>query len=407
MARVNRSVAARNGFLAVAFPLLLVAVARVPAFGAPPDLPDSQPGQALVNRAEEIFRVHPEKAKAEAVPLLQRVLDDYPGTRQASLALAYLSYGHHAIGDPESAAKYQQQLETAFPASRALGELYLLRGEAWYMSGEKERGRQNYAAAVEILSQHVSHQDGRLMRWFAADKLAALYDQESNPQQAVSILKEAAQALRGTPQEVAAWREILRITEAHQGEIPALTPTLTQVRDDDLSGLTTDARAAAMLALASNDAESARYEAALTLLLRIAERYSGSAHMPGVLISRADLVTRLDPEHPDASITLWREAIERYPRDERVSEAHFALARQAIAEGATAQATAHLQAIRDNIAFVPAARGLACVKLGDAYRALGDDAQARRCYQDARTLGAGTDPAWQAVRKLEEMGDVR
>jgi tetratricopeptide (TPR) repeat protein len=356
MARVKRS--ARSRFLAVVFPPLFVIVARLPALGAPVGLPESKSGQALVNRAEEIFRVHPEKAKAEAVPLLQRVLGDYPGTRQTSLALAYLSYGHHAIGDLESAAKYQQQLEAAFPASRALGELYLLRGEAWYMGGDKERGRQNYAAAVDILTQHVSNQDGRLMRWWAADKLAAFYEEHSDTAQAVIILKDAAQALRGTPQEVATWREVLRLVEAHEGENPALTPTLTQVRNDDLSDLASDARAAALVALARNEDASTHYDAAATLLLRVADRYPASAHMAEVLISRARLASALDKEHPEAAVDLRKQAIERYPRDERVSDAHFALARHFGKARDLEQAVAQWRAIRDNAAFVPAARGL-------------------------------------------------
>jgi tetratricopeptide (TPR) repeat protein len=399
----NLVIAVRSALFVLA---LVLALATFPAqltSYAAQDLPESPDAQPLVNGAEEIFHVHPERASQDGAPLLQRVLEQYPGTRQASLALAYLSYGHHALGDTEAAARYQEQLEATFPGSMALGECHLLRGEAWFKAGDKERARQCYARAVEILNQHLDKQDGRLMRWWAADKLVSFYE-HSDPQQAVNILMQAAQALRSTPQQVLAWRQILKIVGAHSpGDVPSV-PSLTQVSDDDLSGLDPESRAAAMLALAQNDIETDEYVTAMGILARLRAAYAASSHMPGVLLASADLAKRLNPQDSEQVLRLWNEAVERYPRDERVSNAHFALARHYAAAADVSQALAHLRAVRDNALFVAASRGLACLELGDIYRAQGNDAEAGRCYQDARVLGAGTDPAWQAVRKLEAMG---
>jgi len=369
---------------------------------SPPALPQSSAGQRIIERVEEIFHVHPERAET-CVALLDGVLKDYPGTHQAASALAYLSYGNQMLGNAEAAREFQQRLEREFPDSLALGELLLLGGEKAEADGDHQLARAGYERAITVLDKHLDAQDGRLMRYTAGRCLAQLLEQEFDlPAEAFAVGKETAAKFPGESGQTSAWRFMADFAYAHGGDDGV--PTLESMARGDLSGLDAQSRAAAMLGAARLYFEQKDYGRSAAALDSLVAAYPETRQLPDALMHQARLMGALQAQDADARLALWQSVIERYPSDPRCATAYMERANLFLRIGQVDDAISERKAGRDNAALLPVARGYMCVVLGDIFRDLGNKEEAIAAYQQARLLGGGTPAGWSAVRRLEALG---
>jgi len=382
----------------------LVAAGVVPpanAAGSSP-LPQSPQAQRIIEQVEEIFHVRPDRADT-CVEVLNGVLRDFPGTHQAALALAYLSYGNKALGNDDAATAFREQLERDFPSSLALGELLLLLAEKREQDGSYEEARGYYDKAISILDGHLDSQDGRAMRYTAGRCLAQMLEQRlADPVAAVTVLQTTAAKFPGEDAQASAWRIIADFAGRYGGR--AGVPSFDSLASADLPNSDPESRAAAMLAAARVRCERGEYDASASVLQSLTSAYPASKHAPGVLLQRARVLAKTEPANVDARMALWKAVIDLYPGDPRCATAYMERANLLRASGKIDEAIAERKAGRDNAALVAVARGYMSVALGDIYRDdLHDGQKAIAAYQQARLLGAGFPAGWTAVRRLEAM----
>ncbi len=283
-------------------------------------LPESAEAQAIIYKAQEILYTHPERAE-ECARLLNGVLEKYPGTRQASLALAHLSYMNHAtLKNMTEAEQFQERLEKEFPNSLALGELLVRRGKAYEKAGDIQKAKQAYERSFEILDKFLPRYDATLLRRDATRQLAFLLEEQlGDPAAGVKVLLDADKVFAGTITQQSVWDYIAWIAIRHGGV--SGVPSLQDLSSGNLPDRDADARAAAMLGAVHWQLLRRDYRKAADILSSLEANYSGTSHQVGVVLFKAQVLKFLEPENVQGRLALWEQAIKQWPNDPRIAEA--------------------------------------------------------------------------------------